>query len=87
MNIVVAVLLDEVCSISQCVAACCSVPKGVAACCSVPKGVAACCSVPKGVAVCCSVVAILLAAVKDDYGVASISRFLPIIGLFCKRAL
>jgi len=50
--------------------------------------VAVCCRVLQCVAVCCSVLRVLhLSHWKWRYEVATISRLLKIIGLFCKRAL
>jgi len=87
------------CSVLQCVAVGRSVLQCVAVCCSVLQCVAVCCSVLPCVAVCCSVR--MAGAFTSDpptqkeahvcflecYGVATISRLLRIIGLFCKRAL
>ena len=77
----------------QCVAACCSVLHCVAGCCIVLQCDNACCSVLQSwqcvtvcdsqrVAVCCSVHFPVYI-----YGVATTSRLLKIMGLFCKRAL
>jgi len=80
------------CSVLQCVAVCFSVLQCVAVCCSVLQCVAVCCSVSQCVAVCCSVLQ-CIAVIHIwslfcilTYGVATISRLLKIIGLFCKRA-
>jgi len=58
----------------------------VAVCCSVLQCVAVCCNMLQRVAVCifCTV---FYDAQLYDYGVATMSRLLKIIGLFCKRAL
>jgi len=63
-------------------------------CCSVLQCAAVCCSVLQRAAVCCSVlqrvaVEILKGQLNSPYayGVATISRLLKIVGLFCKRAL
>jgi len=83
----------------QCVVVCCSVLQCVAVCCSVLQCVAVCCSVLQCVVVCCSVLhghsghsndthvnQIFIPRVPAHvcYGVATISRFLKIIGLFCR---
>jgi len=70
------------CSVVQCVAVCCSVLQCVAVCCSVLQYVAVCCSVLQCVAVSSGVSA--AAGGHRDYGVATISRLLPIVGLFCR---
>jgi len=81
------------CSVLQCVAVYCIVLQCAAVDCSAFQCAAVCCSVLQCVAVCCSVlqcVAVRCSANNEGshyYGVATISRLLKIIGLFCKRAL
>ena len=73
-------------SVSLCVAVCFGIVCGSVCCrnvcCSVLQCVAVCCSVVQCVAVCCS-----LLLTHSRYGVATTSRLLKIIGLFCERAL
>ena len=82
----------------QCVAVCCSVLQCVAVCCSVLQCVAVCCNVLQCVEnmLCLyraptrrapSTRVLKVCDQKYPYGVASSSRLLKIIGLFCKRAL
>jgi len=72
--------MSECCSMLQRVAACCSMLQ----CCILLQSVAFCCSLLQ----CCSVVLCFRVGEADEpYGVATISRVLNIIGLFCKRAL
>jgi len=88
------------CSVLSCVVLCCSVLQGIAVCCRILQCVAACycvlqcvavcCSVSQCVAVvalCCSVLQCVALTSPATYGVATISRLLKVIGLFCKRAL
>ena len=66
----------------------CSVLQCVAVCCSVLQCVTVCCSVLQCVTVCCSVLQLNHPHIMSLVSlVASISRPLKIIGLFCKRAL
>jgi len=61
---------------------------GTCACCSMLRCVAVCRSVLQCVAVCCDDDSgSRCSASGGEYGVATISRLLKIIGLFCKRAL
>ena len=62
------------CSVLQCGAVCCSVLQCGAVCCSVLQRVAVCCSIYR---MCTS---------RYRYGVATISRLLKIIGLFCRTS-
>ena len=68
---------------------CCSVLQCVAVSCSVLQCVAVCCRVLQCVAVCCSVLLLVEFGILLDLqdGLATMSRLLKIIGLFCKRAL
>ena len=64
--------------------------QGVAGCCIVLQCVAACFSALQCVAVCyllCAAMCCSVFVYYSGYGVATISRLLKIIGLFCKRAL
>ena len=76
------------CSVLRCVAVCCRVLQCVAVCCSMsgPSVLLCVVSVLQCVATCW-----VLKNKKSQklavYGVATISRLLEIIGLFCKRAL
>jgi len=86
------------CSVLQHVAVCCSVVTCVAVCCSVLQCVAVCCIVATCVAVCCGCSVLGTAThcniqdslfwykslISTGYGVATISRLLQIIGLFCR---
>ena len=79
------------CSVLQCVAVCCSVLQCVAVCCSVLQCASVCCSALQCVAVCCGVLqygtvwcSVVQCGVVCCYGVATISRLLKIIGLFCR---
>jgi len=81
-------------SVLQCVAVCCSVLQCVAVCCSVLQCVAVCCSVLQRHIVYWVWVTTLKTKKHSSlidcffvYWVASTSRLLKIIGLFCKRAL
>ena len=81
-------------SVLQCVAVCCSVLQFVAVCCSVLQCVAVSCS---GIFSCTDMYRVFLLfsmnikyssiSKRNVYRVATISRLLQIIGLFCKRAL
>jgi len=88
------------CSVLQCVAVCCSVLQCAAVCCSVLQCVAVCCS-KSHVQHCLSPESAGVETQRQTqrqnvclylyfgswYGVATISRLLKMIGLFCKRAL
>ena len=83
------------CGVLRCVAVCCRVLPCVAVCCSVLQRVAVCCSM-SGPSVLQCVVSVLQrvgcwekkkSQKMAVYGVATTSRLLEIIGLFCKRAL
>ena len=75
------------CSVVQCVAVCCSVLQCAAVCCSLLQYVTVFCSVLQCVAVCCSYWD-MWHPLKDAkirwYWVATSSRLLPNIGLFCR---
>jgi len=85
-------LVAVCCSVLQCVAVCCSVLQCVAVCCSVLQCVAVCCSVRSLIcyfALLCTFPPMFLlspitACRMRAYGVATISRLLKIIGLFCR---
>jgi len=82
------------CSVLQCVAVCCSVLQCVAVCCSVLQCVAACCSVLQCVKCFQTLPQFIPQRHRRSYkthesqnlwyGVATISRLLQIIGLFCR---
>ena len=65
-------------SVLQCAAVCCSVLQCAAVCCSVLQCVAV------FITTCCS---LLQTVSVVGYGMATISRFLQMTGLFCKKAL
>ena len=76
------------CSVLQCVAVCCSALQFVAVRCSALQCVAVRCSALQCIAVRCSALQCVVASIRNrGYGVATISRLLKMIGVFCKRTL
>ena len=75
-------------SVLQCVAVCCPVLQSVAVCCSEMKWICMIWVTCDLWCVCLRVSAyVSLSLCAYEYGVATMSRLLKIIGLFCKRAL
>ena len=76
------------CRVLQCVAVCCSALQFVAVRCSALQCVAVRCSALQCIAVRCSALQCVVASIRNrGYGVATISRLLKMIGVFCKRTL